>query len=80
MRYLRYQGRSDAPGWLPCLLVMTTDAKTYFSIGLKSSVWCHESEVGGSQWVSRGQDDATMVDSFTVDGVRGSLESEMPFE
>lgn len=80
MRYLRYQGRSDAPRRLPCLLVMATDAKTYFSIGLESAVWCHESEVGGSQWVCRGQDDATMVHSFTVDGVRGSLESEMPFE
>ena len=77
---LRYECRSHPPSGLPCLLMVTTDAQTYLSVGLEATAGCRESKHGGSQGIRWVQDYATMVDATAVDGTRRALESEVPLE
>lgn len=70
--YVRYQSCPNAPGGLPGLLVMPTDAEADLAVGLKAAVGGHEAKARRTQGVCRRQDDSAVVDAIAIDGVGGA--------
>lgn len=60
--------------------MMSTDAQTYLAIDLKSTRGGEKAERGRAQRVGGGENDAAMIYSLGIRGMRGAGEGKMPFK
>lgn len=60
--------------------MVARDAQTNLAVGFEAARWCEEAEGGRAEWVGGGQDDAPVVEAFSVGGVGWSAQGEVPFE
>lgn len=80
MGFLRDKGGSDAPGGLPCFLMVATDAEADLTIGLEAAVWGREAEARWPKRICWRQDYTAMVYTLAIWRIRRPSKGEMPFK
>lgn len=63
---VRNDGSADTPRWLPCLLMMSTDAEADLAVRLESTVGGGEAEAGRAQRVGGRQNYPAVVKTLAV--------------